>query len=718
MTPLTNDERVRAATGQFESNKQARDIYDRLIKETKAEIESLKGQRTEEARTRTEQLKDTVKYVETAKGNLGYLKAAGGGLLAGASDILAFPVDIAFQLTGRRAPSEIAREQVATEGILGLGNVPIIGGLFTLPSRATTEEVQPVFGGARGLVQVPLRTPAGTAIQSLLYGGAGAADESGVATTTLAVGQLGQSLFQLGKLGLSTKQQRDLIKNLPDTQKTSLQEFVLKGQTGSDPQVAALIQRLKANPETAELVNALEEGAKQKTFSGMAPQAQPGEIANPIYKAIKQKLGTLQYNITGQPIQDKFKRAKDVLGGSASVSIPETIKRMDDLIAEFNNIGNDSARAAVRSLERSKASLMTEVGGQAVPLTTVEKLQGNLSSFGKGAGEENIFKDVARSDQERIAAVVFGGLKTDLAIGTKSPNVDVRKASLYLEQARGGVEKGYGEFNKFIAQGLPDKLKNVDLNQLDDVKITDVFKGLTTAQRNKILPILESQAPEAVDRLRSRYYNDFIGGATKQLPDGTYGTDFKQIVDKYNKLDEADRDLLSFSLGTNSKEFDERMKDATAFFRYNMKIGGAPQAGQLIPGQTERAGQGLVGSIFGYQAAKGADVAMQLVNNMSTSLKDTDVLKILLTQQGKDFLRNAKLSPAGVKTLEGLETLRLADIPLPSTAINLKRGFEQLTTTTPPPAEDLVMPEQQFGAIPTEEETAPQQGGFSAVPLD
>lgn len=708
MAALTNDERVRAALGQFDTNKQAEDIYNRLLEETKAEISSLKRLDTSAAKSRIAELQKTIDAVETAKSNLGYLKAVGGGLLAGATDILGFPIDIAFQIAGKESPTKLARENVAKEGIFF--------GLTTLPSKATTKEVEPFFGGARGAVQLPLTSRFGTITQSVLYGGAGAVDETGTATGALALGQLGQSLFQLGKLGLSAKQQRDIVKNLPDNQKSSLEEFLLKGQTGSDPQIAALIQRLKSRPETAEIINALEAGAKQKTLAGMAPTAEPGEIASPIYKAIQQKLGTLKYNITGQPIQDKFNRAKDILGGAPSISIAETVKRMDNLIAEFNNLGTDSAIAAAKSLERSKGRLMTEFNGQMLPLTTVEQLQGNLSSFGRAAGEENIFKDVARSDQERISAVIFGGLKDDLAVGTKSANTDVRKASLYLEQARSGVQKGYQAYNDFIAQGLPAKFSGIDLNQLDDVKVTDLFKGLTTDQRSRVLPILEAQAPEAVDRLRAKYYNDFLGGATRQLSDGTYGTDFKKLVDSYNKLDKGDRELLAFSLGTNAAEFENRMKDATDFFRYNMKIGGAPVEDQLISGQTQRSGQAVVGSVFGYQAAKGADVAMQIVNNMSNSLKDTDVLKILLTPQGKDFLKNAKLSPAGVKTLEGLETIKLADIPIPSTAINLKRSFEQLTAKPPEPSADITMPEPTFGAVPIEDET--KQPTFNAIPIE
>jgi hypothetical protein len=552
-------------------------------------------------------------------------------------------------------------------------------------------------------------------VQSGAYAVAGGADETGMATGILGAGQLIQGLYQVTRAGLTAKQTRDLVKNLPENDQNTLATFMLRGQSGSDPQTAALIQRLKNNPATAEILNVLEDAAKRKTLSGMAPIATEGKIGEPIFNAVRQKLGALQYNITGKPIQDKFNRAKDVLGGAPSVSIDETVKRMDDLIGEFRNVGTDSAIAAASALERSKGRMMTEFNGQMLPLTTVEKIQGNLSSFGKASGEENVFKDVARSDQQRIAAVVFGGLKQDLAIGAKSANIDVRKASLYLGQARDSVEKGYTNYNNFVAQGLPEKLRNVNFNQLDDASFSDLFKGLSTDQRNKILPFIEAQAPEAVDRLRLSYYNKFLEGSTKKLDDGTFGIDFEKLTTKYNTLKPEERDILAFSLDTNAKEFAQRMDDATKFFRYNMKIRSVPEEGAPLSGESVAKGQALVGAGLGYQAAKGADVALRLFNDLASNLKDTDVLRILLTPEGKDFLKTAKISPAGQQTITKLEALRARDIKLPDAALNLKRSFETLTAGGEENP-NITLPEQTFSPVPLPDEEKKKQR-YEPIPL-
>lgn len=682
MAELTTDEAIKAFLGKFDSDKEAKTIYGKVLKQYNKELNTLSSLKSDEAKTRSSELKQNIKKIEQSLDRLGTGKAIIGGAVAGGIDLLALPGDIAVGVTNFirdsniQLPSEIAKKAVAEDGLLGV----------RLPTmRGETAETQPIFGFSRGAVQLPLRTPLGTGLQSLVYGGAGATDETGVTTSVIAGGQLLAGLVQATRGGISSYQAKKIVDNLPPEQKNALSDFMLRGQSGSDPQTAAVIQRLKTNPETAELISVLEQGAKNKTLTGMAPIATEGKIAEPVYKAISQKLKTLQYNITGKPITSKFERAKTILGDAPSISIDNTIKNIDDLIAEFSSKGTDSAKAAVASLQRTRSTLMTEFQGNLLPLTTVNKIQGNLSSFGaKAAGEENLLKDVARSDQERIAAVIFGGLKTDLSSATKSLNTDVRKTALILQDARNSVEKGYKEYNNFVAQGLPKDLRNVELNQLDDTEFTKIFKGLTTDQRNRVLPILEAQAPEAVDRLRLSYYNNFLRGAQKRLPDGTFGIDFETLVTKYNTLKPEERDLLSFSLGTNSKDFAERMDDATKFFRYNMKIRGVPEQGDVLSGEQIAKGQAAVGAVTDYATAKTADVSLRLFNDLSSNLKDTDVLRLLITPEGKNFLKQAKLSPASEKTLNSLEKFKLADTQLPGSILNLNRASQDLFNQNEP----------------------------------
>jgi hypothetical protein len=451
----------------------------------------------------------------------------------------------------------------------------------------------------------------------------------------------------------------------------------------------------------------------------MAPIATEGKVAGPIYNAIQQRIKALNYKISGKEVQSKFERAKEIAGEKAisniptemAFPIPETTTRIDELIARFNAAGGDTSVAAVRSLENLKTRLLTDGN----PTTTISKIQGNLTSFGeRAAGEENLLKDVTITDQKQIAAGVFSALKTDLGVLKKSPDVTTRKAALTLDQAREMVRKGWEEKSNFLAQGLPADLQKTNLDALDDVEFTNLFGKLTTDQRNKILPILEAQAPEALDRIRLANYNKFLQGSTKRLDTGDYGVDFEKLVSKYNTLKPEERELLAFSLGANAKEFAERMDDATKFFRYNMKIRGVPEDGQMLTGEQIAKGQAAVGAVTDYATAKAADVGLRLFNDLSGNMKDTDVLRILLTKEGKDFLKTAKLSPAGEKTLQNLERLKITEIPLPSAAVNLQRGFQTLTQQ-PEQAPEMTLPEETFAPVglPSEESSS----GFAAVPL-
>ncbi len=256
MAALTNDERVRVATGQFETNKQAKELYSKLLKETKDEIKSLESKNTAEAKARITQLERTVNFVENAEKKVGTGKGIVGGLLTGATELAALPLDIVAAITGQPSFSKRALEEVAAGGI---------------PTRPATKEQEVPFGASRGAVQIPLRTPFGTAVQSGAYAVAGGADETGMATGILGAGQLIQGLYQVTRAGLTAKQTRDLVKNLPENDQNTLATFMLRGQSGSDPQTAALIQRLKNNPATAEILNVLEDAAKRKNTFWYGP---------------------------------------------------------------------------------------------------------------------------------------------------------------------------------------------------------------------------------------------------------------------------------------------------------------------------------------------------------------------------------------------------------------------------------------------------------------
>ena len=670
---LTQQEAIAAFRGRFDTIDEAKTVYAKVRKMYEDELEKLKGDDSANAKLKASEIKTRIAEVDRATGKLGKGKAVVGGIATGAIDIASFIPDIAIagaNLFGADIPalSDVTKQYLSEKG----RNIPI--------GRPLTKEEEAAFGYARGAVQLPTRTLKGTLAQSGLYSVAGGVDTSGLSTSVLASLQTITGIAQGVKAGYGSYKARDIINSLPEQDQSNLKAFLLKGQTSGDPKIAALIKQLKANPETAEIINTLERGAKDQTLKGVSPMFTEGPIAVPIAKAIQQRVNALQYKISGDPVKKQFSRAKEILGDNPSIDITSTLDNLNSLKENFARQGTDSAAAAVKAIDKIQNTIMSDFQGRKIGLTTVDKIQANLSAFGKkAAGEENLLSGVTISDQERVAAAVFGGLKTDLDLATKVGNTDVRKAALILRGARNDVKKGYQEYNAFIAQGLPEKLRNMTLDQLDDTKFTDIFKGLTPDQRKTVLPILEAQAPEAVNRLRAAYYKDFLQPAHKKLADGTYGYDFESIVKKYNTMDDTQRELLSFSLGSNMKDFDERMKDATNFFRYNMKVQPKGQAGGLAGEDISKAEAG-VGSVGGYQAAKATGVILRAYNGLTQGLSDTDVLKILLTPEGKSFLKTANLSPTSTKTLESLDKLKGVDAAVKITggALNLSRGVNDM----------------------------------------
>lgn len=696
---LTTEEAVSAFRGRFDTIEEARTVYAKVRKMYEDELDKLKGNSSADAKLKVSELKTKIAEVDRATSKLGKGKAVVGGIGTGAIDVASFIPDIgiaAANMFGADIPSlsGTVKGYLSEKG----RNIPI--------GRALTKEEDPYFGFAQGAVQIPTRTLKGTLAQSSIYGTAGAIDTSGLSTSVLGSLQAITGIAQALKTGYGSYKAKDLISGLPEDTQSNLKAFLLKGQTSGDPKIAALIKQLKSNPETAEILSVLEKGARDQTIKGVSPLFTEGPIAVPIAKAIQQRVNALQYKITGDPVKKQFSRAKEILGDNPSIDITSTLENLNQLKAGFARQGTDSAEAAIKSIDKIQDKLMSDFQGRKIGLTTVDKLQANLSAFGKkAAGEENLLSGVTISDQERVAAAVFGGLKTDLDIAKKAGNTDIRKAALILSNARNDVSNGYAAYNKFIAQGLPEKLKNVSLDQLDDAKFTEIFKGLSADQRKSVLPIIEAQAPEAVDRLRAAYYKDFLQPAYKRLSDGTYGYDFESIVKKYNTMDDTQKELLSFSLGSNMKDFDARMKDATDFFRFNQKVQPRFESKGLAGEDISKA-EAAVGAVGGYQPAKAAGVVLRAYNGLTQGLSDTDILKILLTPEGKAFLRTAKLSPTSTKTLESLNTLKGLDAAQKITggALNISRGVNNILSTetqqTALSAEPPVQPEDALLIAP------------------
>ena len=530
-----------------------------------------------------------------------------------------------------------------------------IGERLTPGLQAVSQENAGLFGAARGAggSWIP-----GGGLKMLGIGTTtGAIDESifeGAPVTSLLTG-----LTMLGYSGIKgiqnyrdTKSMKKFLEQIGPEERNNLSEFLLKGQTSKDPQVAGIIDKLRTNPKYAELFTELQKGATAKTLSGMTPEAGQGKIAEPVYNAFKERISRLYDNITGEAVSKKFDKAAE-LAGDRPINVQQTVDKVDELIKGFSASATDSSKASIAYLNRFKERLLgsADATGYRPNESTITKLQGNLSSFGaEASGSEGMLRNVSKTDQDRIAKSLFGSLKDDLRnVSSTSTDKQVIAAANILESARNDVSKGYDALNRFRARGLPQVFKDKEIYQLSDTDLVNAFKKLDATDLQKTKAILEVENPDALKRVQKSLYEEFVSSARNTLSDNTTGVDLQKLVNKFNTLNPQEKDTLAFALGTNAKEFESRMGDAQKFFNYAMKSGAVLPDGSINPALASEAAFAASGGQ--YVAGKAGGVFARLLNYMKGGLNEDQMMKVLLTDEGKQFLKTTSLSPNATTTL-------------------------------------------------------------------
>ena len=543
--------------------------------------------------------------------------------------------------------------------------------------EVTTPETALAFGAGQGAATSVFGGPVVTAIGATT----GAIDErifEGAPVTSLvtALGFLGYG----GIRGISqfreSRSFNKFLQQLGPDETNRLRQFMISGQDSKDPLIAGTINKLRSNPKFAEFFTELEKGATTKVLSGMTPEAKAGKIAEPVYSAYKEQIARLYDNIVGKPVSTKFDKASQ-LAGDRTIPVNTTADKIDELIEGFKASGTDNSKAAIAYLDRFKTRLLgtPDSVGYLPKDTTIQKIQGNLASFGaEAAGQEGMLRNVAKNDQQRIAKALFGSLKDDLSdVSKTTTDKQLQAAANLLESARNDVSKGYDALNQFRARGLPKVFKDKEIYEFADEDLIKAFKGLNSKELQQTRAILEVENPDALARVQKNLYEDFVSTAKTTLPDNTTGIDLQKLVQRYNSLPKAEQETLAFSLGSNAKEFGERMTDAQRFFNYTMKSGSILPSGEINPALVSEAAFAASGG--SYTAGKAGGVTGRLLNYFKGELNDDQVFKLLLTPEGKDFLKTASLSPNAVKTLDKLT--KVQNTAPTGLALTLSTGVKQ-----------------------------------------
>jgi len=642
--------------------------------------------------------------------------AIGSGLQSGISGLFTAIPDIATAGYNYFAPKE---KQITSLGELGTKYLGI-------QNEPMSDEQAYAFRMSQGAGSAAIPS-SGT--KGLLLGtGLGAGDVAvsqatglpeGTVSSIYAVGNLTRAGFKgVQNLRESKKLNKFIQENIPAEEQNVFRQFMLRGQGSDSPIIASAIQKLRTKPEYAELFAKFDKAASDFATKGMTPTSRitsKQETTEAIATRVQREVDGLrkQRSEAGTRI---FEQAKGYGADRGIVSPEKTISEIDGLISDYSKRLTPNSEKAVQFLTDLKSRMTNESGS--LKKLTVDEVQSVLSEFGRKATQgDSLVKDLAISDEIRISAKIFGGLKDDLQTARQVATLPEDKAAAgLLIQGREQVRKASDNYNESIAQGLPAFLKDKPLSSISYEDLYANYKTLNEPQRAKLRAYAGSTDQEALNFLDRNIFQDFVKSAQGKNDAGIFTTDLEKLSTKWQTLGDNEKAALVTALGANAAEFDQRMKDALIFSRRMRVTQPAAEAEKVISSDLQRGLSATVGAGTGYAPAKGVDVAMTTINELfkKQGITDEQLMRMLLTPEGADFLRQGSLTGASQKTLDALTNIPNAldsSTPAFSAISRLIAPTQQQAVSAPVQAEPegVVVPEDIF---------VPDQTAPSTVPSD
>lgn len=558
----------------------------------------------------------------------------------------------------------------------------------------------------------------------------------------IAVGIVG--LTQLAQFGWKAFKDRklmakadELLGELNPSERNMFQNYMVRGQGSSSPEVAAMIEKVRTNPKYSELFSAMEQEASKQALKGIKPKGSvqtDEEAATGIARIIQKKLDAVK-EARRSAGNDAFEKAFNKAGDTPFVETNSTRATINKLRDQYPD--NDAVLSYLNKLENK---LLVDTPTGTVPdKLTVQRLQGFLHDFGKKAETgDSVVTGLALDDMKRINNALFSGLGNDLSNAAKTVgDVNQKKAAGYLIQARDQYKKASEEYDALIAQGVPKYLQSKSLDEITLEELTKAYQKTNPAQRQQFREWVGGSPGDITNRSESlkaidkKVFDDFLKDTYKKQPDGTFTYDLGAISDKWSTVKATDPNLAGQvvdALGTNANEFSRRMKDAAVFTR-KIKIG-APQAEEtLLTPTISRDIEALAGTVGGYQFGKATRLTTDIVNNIfkDKGLTEQQLMNVLLSTEGKKFLQNAAISPQSKNTLQSLVDLDKASpvLPFAATTAALPTTTQQVAQPIQEPTiempQNMEMPPEFMLQTPNIEmpsgiEMPPEFGGLPPQP--
>lgn len=678
---------------------QERSKYSQLLKQAEASGDKAAYQRYSDQISKLDaQLRGTGLLGEIGGG----IASAGVGLLTGIPDIVISGYNAAANPT---VPMKTLRERALE--------------FAGIPTQATSEEGSIAYG-----------TPE-------------------VATAVAGLGQLANLGYQGTKAWLQSRKVDALLSKLPAEESNRFRDLMLKGQGSPNAEVSAKIAEMRRDPKFTEIFNTLDNAATKAALSNMAPRPSRMEesaAATKMAQAVEDKLTALRQART-EAGNANFTKAFEQ-GGDRNILTTDTLlDKVRGLKKEYSAQNSDSSKAAVKWLQSIENDLVPSfnvparagtsytspvttrdtltnapipgkeityniLGSEAYTVTqaprklTVQETQAKLKEWGRSAkAEDQVVRDLAISDEQRISSTLFGALKDDIKASIKATgDVADKKALGYLESAREQTSKASKAYNDVVAQGMPSALKNKAVNELDFEALASEYKNLNPTQRTVFREWVGENNKEALQAIDRDVFKSFQAKHTGTLPDGTIGTDLKSMAEDWATMSPKEQDALAKSLGSNRNEFNGRMRDALSFTR-RLQTGGGGAEEAAAKGMTRELSAVVGSTPLGYQGAKVTQLAGDILGGFRSGVISNDLaMKTLLSDEAKTFLKNAKMSPGSQETLKSLMEM---DAAAPARMQYLMPSSAVVSPMTPTTESTPVAAPQDEVYIPSFEETTP-----------
>jgi hypothetical protein len=633
-------------------------------------------------------------------------KALVGGAQAGATNLMAFPAEVAsipLQAAGSAAPfsmsaspTAMAREtfQIPEEPKTGVeqflyrfgeGAAPAMA--FATPSYLAGPVVGTIATGTAGLVGglsnvaakgIFPESPTGQMLVGFMPG-----------LFTSVAGRVRRNVPETGKPSVSSDTGIPMTSGQRTGSEAALREEAAVAKTTGG---APIFQRFGLNQS-----NSAEDFASKIQQFSANKDLPATDISKGVIDAVNYQ-NTRLVNRFRANNKVNFGAAKKVAGDEPIFGTDNLNSVLDNQIAlyssdkmplELRSVADSLSRLKNTMTKKAEPSVILNEQGQPATVIpeqaqklTIDELQKNLESWGKAAktgeyslpgGTDNVFKGVAPGTIKGIARQVLNGFKDDLDTAANS-NI---KGAAELQKARNSFRDGLKELDSYAETPFIKTFMKDNETALDATKAVDILKNVTPTERVVMLRLLENNRPDIISSVRNQQMSDLIE-ANKGDPAGLLNG-FKEVLK--TKSEKGAIGLNDFLFPTAKEKAQTAMLVRDLESITKKPVGATESFGAQVRGITTDAA--AVGG--GWTVAKAVSVVQDVMNGVSGSANSAEKLAWMMTSpQGKDVLRY-------------LANQKVTNKPLPQTladSLNFLGKYSAISTIPTARQGDLSMPPQ------------------------